>query len=220
MSKKSQSHKGDKGDHDESIDIVSDSILAIFETPEILNLIEEEQSMTIEISRPLITPLSETGLTSGVLREEDCEIDLTDHSNIERKLRKIKKIKSSNYRKEILNGINRWIDSDRGNEICFEERCYLITDPNTVSWIVTVRNRCSSDLIPTIIDYDQDQTIKESVYANGVREIKDVSNAQIRYDLFQELDTDIVANGSFDDILEEARGVVTKIDRTYQSIFE
>jgi hypothetical protein len=217
MSKKSRQST----DSRESMDIVSNAILAIFETPEILNLIETEQSLTVEVSRPLITPFSETDLTSDVLREADCLIDLTDKSNISQKLQTVEQVKSSTYRKEILNGIQRKTDSNNGFESCFEERCYLITDSRTVIWVVTVRNRCSSDLIPIIIDYDQNLEIEENIYANGVREIRSSTDGdrESRYDIFQELDSAVVMSGSFDDILAEAEKVCNHIEARISGCF-
>jgi hypothetical protein len=197
----------------------------ILETSEIFDLIEREKYITVEISRPIIPPLNESCARIDELVMDDRVIDLVDHSDLGHELKNINQIRDSMYRKEIMNGIHRKTNLKTGEMMHYEERCYMIADLDTVAWIITIRNRCSPDLIPMVVDYDQDFKINESIYANGMREVRytkycDSIEPQSRYDIFQEIDTGIVRNGSLDDILYESLKIVTTLDRLCHSIFK
>ena len=206
-----------------NIECVTEGVLAIFDTAEILNLIDDGNTLDIYISRPLIQPIEDS---IDTLQKADCEFDLSLPKNskteqrLKKHLSKTKVTESLNYDLEVLNGIHRQTDSKTGYETCFEERCYLITDSSRSPWIVTVRNRCSADMMPMIVDYDQSHNLEETRYDNQIRTIRDRKDSSLRYDVIGGVDASIVTNGTGDDVYDAVIQIVEKLNRTYESIFE
>ena len=194
---------------------IIDGVQAILETPEILNLIDEGQRLSIQISRPLVDPLEHNEET---LRGADCQVDLSSKNNkISRYINKQTPLSTRTYNLEILNGIHRMTHADDREKTC-EERCFLVTDSTYVPWVVTIRNRCSDQLMPMIIDYDQRYQIEDTTYPDDLHKI--ALDNEVRYEITKGLNFSVISAGDPDEIFDDIKEVVTDLDRTYKSIFD
>jgi hypothetical protein len=202
---------------------IATGVIDILESPEISNLIESGQNITVEISRPVISN-NKNNNTKEEIGQTDCIIKTDDGVSDGVMTQSERSTTYREYRNEILNGICRQTSLNSNYEMCFEERCYVVTDATSDSniWIVTIRNKCSAKLMPLITDYDQTYEFYEKTYSDNVREIGKLHNSlnqiKTRYDIFNTLDSTIVMEGSVDELQVESRKVIEEINQTYQNM--
>lgn len=192
-------------------DVCASGILDVFESTEIANLIQDGQKLEIHITRPIIAHT----VSLEDIKDNDCVYDLRS----DMKNKKIGKVTNkTNYYLETLNGINRRKDTKTGIETCYEERCFVVTDSSNQPVIVTIRNKCASNLIPIIVDYDQNLEIEEQLFENNLRETKRGTDSCL--DIIHTLDCAIIIKGTDDDILNEVKKIINNFNRTFENMFK
>lgn len=168
----------------------------------------------IEIARRVIK--SSSNEFPNALIDASADANLIKNVKSLHHTKKITNLNDVSYSIESLGGIFRRTEPDR-KQYHYEERMFIVC-LGVEMWTVTIRSKCSSDLIPIVIDYDQANTINEAVYCvNGCdgsfRSRSFEQTQSVTYDVYRCLDTS-------KDLEKECLKTVSKIAEAYESLFE
>lgn len=220
-----------------------DSMVSIFGSSENADLFRNPSvagamSITVELCKTVLAePIDSDKMPSA---NYVVHTSSTNSNTAKTKLGRI--IRSYKSRLCALNGIHRLTvfdrktsddtDTDRvRSELCYEERLYTIYDPNQTQavWVICIRVRCSAELIPLIVDYDQDYEFYTSEYEHGIRACSFSANGSgtgsgtnIRYDAYDVLQTEHIlglvqeSESKYDKSYAEVHKIISKIDRAYR----
>ena len=162
----------------------AEGITSILGTPEIANLLESSQEFEVEISKP-------------ICHNYDISTDYVDLMANDQSILKnhdISKVHVREYHEDILNGIHRQIDKKNNYESCYEYRIFTVCVNNL--YIITIKNRCSAELIPMIVDYDYSQDVKIETYevGNSNAKINKISTKYVRLEICSTIKSSALEN--------------------------
>lgn len=189
----------------ESKNNVLEKIIEIIESPEIMSLIDSEQNITCEISIPILdskVKYDQIKNNNVILETENKSFDEIFDNLIKNNI--VTKKIINNFKNDILNGICRQTDLKKNSERYYEEICYVISisdDELPNIFILTIKKHCSSELIPSIVDYDQSYEYIEYLY-----DIKNTDSNLIRkigskYDIYNNLDSSVILTGNSEELI-------------------
>ena len=218
-----------------------DSMVSIFGSSENADLFRNP-STSVELCKTVLAePVHSDKMASAnyVVSTSHTSSTSTNSDTAKTKLGRI--IRSYKSKLRVLNGIHRLTvfeskttdDMDRvrsetdrvRSELYYEERLYTIYDPTQPQavWVICIRVRCSAELMPLIVDYDQNYEFYTKEYEHGIRVCSISATAtsvgtHTRYEAYDALQNEHVQGlvQESDKSYAEVHKIISKIDRAYR----
>jgi hypothetical protein len=206
----------------ESKNNIVEKIVDIIYSPEIEYLIKTKKNITFEISIPLLESDCESHYdkieSNNVILETNNKSFENKCEDLERNEIIVKK-SSTGFRNDILNGICRQTNLKKNTKQYYEERCYVIKNNLSNIFIITIRNQCSSELLPSIVDYDQSYEYYENLYnINNINNNSMLRKNGSSYDIFNNFDPQSISEQNYDIFIKECTDTLTNLMTTHTLI--